>query len=110
MTETKTMNKDREHWYYNAFSIRYDEDFKCLIIKPLAEDRTIKMTIKKLLEYVPGFFPCCSQCKKPINTYDVTEKELQQDSQAPFFSEAYLYNLLGKEEARSLLAIIDRLT
>ena len=31
------------------------------------------------------------------------------DEFAPFFSEAFLYNLLGKDEARSLLAIIRRL-
>lgn len=28
----------------------------------------------------------------------------KDDENAPFFSEAYLYNLLGKEDARSLLA------
>lgn len=30
------------------------------------------------------------------------------DEEAPFFSEAYLYNLLGKEEARTLLALVRR--
>lgn len=28
------------------------------------------------------------------------------DERAPFFSEAYLYNLLGKEDARTVLAIV----
>jgi hypothetical protein len=31
------------------------------------------------------------------------------DEHAPFFSEAFLYNLLGKDEARSVLDIIRRL-
>jgi hypothetical protein len=31
------------------------------------------------------------------------------DEQAPFFSEAFLYNLLGKDEARSVLGIIREL-
>lgn len=31
------------------------------------------------------------------------------DEAAPFFSEAFLYNLLGKEDARSVLSIIRRL-
>lgn len=30
--------------------------------------------------------------------------ELREDAKRPFISEAYLYNLLGKEDARSLLA------
>jgi len=33
----------------------------------------------------------------------VPQDELDTDSEAPFFSEAYLYNLLGKEDARTLL-------
>lgn len=32
------------------------------------------------------------------------------DEEAPFFSEAFLYNLLGKDEARSVLGIIRRLS
>ena len=29
---------------------------------------------------------------------------------APFFTEAFLYNLLGKDEARSVLGIVRRLS
>lgn len=32
------------------------------------------------------------------------------DEKAPFFTEAFLYNLLGKDEARSVLGIIRRLS
>jgi hypothetical protein len=32
------------------------------------------------------------------------------DETAPFFSEAFLYNLLGKEDARSVLGILRRLS
>lgn len=31
------------------------------------------------------------------------------DEHAPFFTEAFLYNLLGKDEARSVLGIVRRL-
>jgi hypothetical protein len=31
------------------------------------------------------------------------------DERAPFFTEAFLYNLLGKDEARSVLHIVRRL-
>lgn len=32
------------------------------------------------------------------------------DETAPFFTEAFLYNLLGKDEARSVLSIVRRLS
>lgn len=32
------------------------------------------------------------------------------DEEAPFFTEAFLYNLLGKDEARSALGIVRRLS
>lgn len=32
------------------------------------------------------------------------------DENAPFFSEAFLYNLVGKDEARSILGIVRRLS
>lgn len=32
------------------------------------------------------------------------------DEKAPFFTEAFLYNLLGKDEARTVLGIMRRLT
>lgn len=35
--------------------------------------------------------------------------ELQLDSKQPFFCESYLYNLLGKEDARTLLGRMDKL-
>jgi hypothetical protein len=38
----------------------------------------------------------------------VSQGELDHDQKAPFFSEAYLYNLLGKEDARTLLAFYRR--
>ena len=31
------------------------------------------------------------------------------DENAPFFSEAYLYNLLGKDNARSILSCVSRI-
>ena len=31
-----------------------------------------------------------------------------EDKDQPFFSEAYLYNLLGKESARTLLGLMER--
>ena len=40
---------------------------------------------------------------KPMGMYG------EGDEKAPFFTEAFLYNLLGKDEARSVLGIMTRL-
>ncbi len=55
----------------------------------------IKEVVDKLLNFRVGFLP--SECKKYATKFD---------EKAPFFSEAYLYNLLGKENARTLLALM----
>jgi len=55
----------------------------------------IKRVVDKLLNFRVGFLP--SGCKK---------YSTKSDEKAPFFSESYLYNLLGKEEARTLLALM----
>lgn len=50
-------------------------------------------------------------------TNDTNSKTLERygmyaegDEKAPFFTEAFLYNLLGKDEARSVLGIVRRLS
>jgi len=40
----------------------------------------------------------------------VPQSELDEDAEAPFFTEAFLYNLLGKEDARSLLNRFEKVT
>jgi hypothetical protein len=53
--------------------------------------------VQRLLEWTPEF----------TNRDVFNEKNPyydKGDEDAPFFSEAYLYNLLGKEDARTLLA------
>ena len=58
-------------------------------------DVNIKIAVNKLLNFRVGFLP--PGCKKYAS---------KSDEKAPFFSESYLYNLLGKEEARTLLALM----
>ena len=48
-------------------------------------------------ERFPEFF-------KESNGYE------EGDENAPFFSETCLYNLVGKEDARTILALINKLT
>jgi len=57
-----------------------------------------KEQVKKLLEFTPGDLP--KSCKNKRDGYE------KGDETYPFFSEAYLYNLLGKEDARTLLCLM----
>ena len=57
-----------------------------------------KEQVKKLLEFTPGDLP--KSCKNKRDGYE------KGDETCPFFSETYLYNLLGKEDARTLLAFM----
>ncbi len=61
------------------------------------EDKIIfKEAVKRLLDYRVNWLP--KECKK--------EGYVKGDENQPFFSEAYLYNLLGKDEARTLLGLM----
>jgi hypothetical protein len=70
--------------------------------------KEIKQSFVKLLKYTPGYLPACPK-GHIVNAYHESKKMLEDDSQAPFFSEAYLYTLMGKEEARSVLGLIRNL-
>lgn len=60
-------------------------------------DRTLKTDIETLLSFVVDSKPNWPQTATP-GMYE------PGDEHAPFFSEAFLYNLLGKDDARSLRA------
>ena len=68
-----------------------------------------KEIVKELLEWVPEGVPLekISRVNYPISVFG--KVFTKGDDGQPFFSEAYLYNLLGKEDARTLLALIRHL-
>jgi len=77
-------------------------------MKPKQEK--IKEIFNKLYAWVPEGVPL-----KKISAVVYPKKDWGQvftdgDEKQPFFSEAYLYNLLGKEDARTLLALIQQLS
>jgi len=45
----------------------------------------------------------------PPRGFKSSRHYVKGDENTPFFSEAYLYNLLGKEDARTILAMIDNI-
>lgn len=76
----------------------------------------VKKALERLKAWTPEATPVQFQAKfNPANVgklaknWAIRQPELDLDARAPFFSEAYLYNLLGKEDARTLLALIRRL-
>lgn len=70
------------------------------------QEQRIKVTkeIKKLFEWTPEGF-LLKDVSKIVNGKGMYVKG---DDETPFFSEAYLYNLLGKEDARTLLCLIEQ--
>lgn len=61
--------------------------------------------ITKLLTYAPGHYPG-SVDKERLHK---TPGYAIGDENEPFFSEAYLYNLMGKEDARTIRALLCNL-
>lgn len=68
----------------------------------------VQAILRKMLEYSPNHFPTCPK-GHALNPYKLNKKILDEDSTAPFFSEAYLYNLMGKDEARVVLSLVNQL-
>jgi len=69
----------------------------------------LKESMKQLLEWVPEGVDLekISKINYPVRSFGHVFTEGDEDQ--PFFSEAYLYNLLGKEDARTLLALMRQL-
>jgi len=68
-----------------------------------------KESIKELLEWIPEGVPLeeISKVNYPVRRFG--NVFTTGDDKCPLFSEAYLYNLLGKEDARTLLALMRQL-
>ncbi len=82
---------------FTAHNARYQDLVDAIAqMKRDAADAAIK-----LYQYAPGYFPA-SPSESP-RLYD------EGDDEAPFFSETYQYNLMGKEEGRVVLALVHNL-
>ena len=70
-----------------------------------------KESIKELLEWIPEGVPLeeISKINYPPKVWGNDRMFIKGDDKCPFFSEAYLYNLLGKQDARTLLALMRQL-
>lgn len=68
-----------------------------------------KESMKQLLEWIPEGVPLekISRINYPVSIWG--KVFFEGNDKQPFFSEAYLYNLLGKEDARTLLALMRKL-
>lgn len=81
----------------------------------MANKAALRVALAKLKSWRPQDTPI--QFRAKYNPYNfgaepnkwlVAQDELDSDKQAPFFTEAYLYSLLGKEDARTLLTLLRR--
>jgi hypothetical protein len=91
--------RDNELWEYCQFG----EECRCgRICAYFTKTKKLNKEISALLQWKPTIGKLKDHAK-------VNDPELlgysSNDEKAPFFSEAYLYNLLGKEDARTLIAL-----
>lgn len=68
----------------------------------------LKLALKRIINFHPEMTPA-QFTSKAANPYNLLNNETREDAKAPFISESYLYNLLGKEDARTLLARVHQL-
>lgn len=71
-------------------------------------DEDFEDAVEELLEWSPEMHSEAMYPDEDDETYhpDHAEQLERVRREAPFFSEAYLYNLLGKQDARTLLALM----
>jgi len=79
--------------------------------KQIMKDAEVQASIKKLLEWTPEGVDLeeISKINYPPNVWGKDRMFTNGDDKCPFFSEAYLYNLLGKQDGRTLLALMRQL-
>ncbi len=78
-------------------------------LKP--DQAEVKAAIEHVLMFVPQDVPLqfTDPDVYPYGKKHFDKKEQAEDAKQPFFSEAYLYTLLGKEDARTLRARMRQL-
>lgn len=65
--------------------------------------------LKRIINFHPEDVPA-QFTNRSVNPFGLMNDEIRKhDSKQPFMSESYLYNLLGKEDARTLLARVHQL-
>jgi hypothetical protein len=77
----------------------------------------VRAALKDIVNFHPEQTPIQftdPDCHPMYSAADIKKRadvrqEIKDDAQAPFISESYLYTLLGKEDARTLLARFRRL-
>lgn len=65
----------------------------------------VRIMVKKMLEFNPGWGHEMMKKYAKLNGYPCEE----EDGDAPFYTETFLYLVLGKEDARSVLYPMQRL-
>lgn len=109
----RSLDNTADDWFTEAVledAIRLGQ-IKEEVKKPLSKTdlaallAQVRIMVKKMMEFNPGFGYETMKKYADLNKYPC-EKE---DADAPFYSETFLYLVLGKEDARSVLYPMQRL-
>lgn len=72
----------------------------------MSSKKKVRHTLLELLKWTPEGKEILKDVSKIVNGKGAYQKG---DEDCPFVSEAYLYNLLGKEDARTFLALLNNI-
>ena len=100
--ELEIKRKDKDHEYYELHHMKEGID---AVLWTLANLHPEMFGTEKAVDELYRWKPECFQVGVDFKQSGFYSKG---DENAPFFSEAFLYNLLGKGDARSLLGMLDR--
>jgi hypothetical protein len=100
--ELEVKRKDKDDEYYTLHHMKEGLDaMRWTLARLHPEMFGTEKAVKELYKWKPEEFQAGVNFKESGYYSD-------GDEDAPFFSEKFLYNLLGKDDARSLLGMLDR--
>lgn len=100
--ELEVKRKDKDHEYYELHHLKEGVDAILWTLSALYPEMFgTEKAVEELYKWKPEHYTPNSSFKKS-GYYSVGDED------APFLSESFLYNLLGKSDARSLLGMLNR--
>jgi hypothetical protein len=102
LLELEPIRKEADHKYYSEHHLKEAVDSVNFWLQVLHPDLfDTDEAVKELYEWKPEYFQVSIDFKE-------NGHYTEGDENAPFLSEKFLYNLLGKSDARTLLGLIKR--
>lgn len=100
--ELETKRKDEEHEHYELHHLKEGVDAILWTLSALYPEMFgTEKAVEELYQWKPDQYT-------PNSSFKKSGYYSKGDEDAPFLSESFLYNLLGKSDARSLLGMLNR--